>query len=104
MGALSYILFGGAFFLMLGLPMLLLGAGKFWQRLLIALVFTSLGLLMAFGINLEHSSDIKNYNDGVCSCGGHYEFVNASRWRSSTTYYYECDICGHVLETSSAMK
>ena len=46
----------------------------------------------------KHIND-RIYNDGVCTnCGGHYEFVSASRYKQTTYYYYQCDNCEKIIE------
>ena len=72
---------------------------------LVFIIFTSaITALFSFGIIQEADSDIKAWNEGVCTeCGdGHYEFISASSRGigASTTnyYYYKCDSCGNVIE------
>ena len=78
---------------------------KKWLKALIFIIFTSIiASLFSFGIIQEADSDIKAWNEGVCTeCGdGHYEFISASSRGigASTTnyYYYKCDSCGNVIE------
>ena len=39
------------------------------------------------------------WNDGVCTeCGDSWEFVNASRNKNTTTYFWHCNECGVIIE------
>lgn len=53
---------------------------------------------------LNEFEEQKIWNNGICTCGGEYKFINGSRYRNTTTYYYECDNCGDVLELQRHMK
>lgn len=44
------------------------------------------------------------WNDGICECGGTYELSAASQYRTSKSFYYTCDTCGHIEEFFSLMK
>lgn len=69
------------------------------------LLAAALTALFAGGFTLEDYGDRREWNGGQCPyCGGKYEFVNASRYRNNTTYYYECDNCGDIIETGRSMK
>lgn len=50
----------------------------------------------------ENAND--RWNNGVCECGGTYELSAASQYRSSKSFYYTCDECGHTEEFSHLMK
>ena len=43
-------------------------------------------------------------NDFDSDCGGEYQFSGATKWRTSESFYYTCDKCGHTEEFSSIMK
>ena len=40
------------------------------------------------------------YNDGICSCGGTFQYEQAVGHRYNTYYLYICDKCGRTIETS----
>ena len=65
-------------------------------------------LTITFGITTLIYQDAKNadkrWNNGVCECGGTYEFSAASKYRASESFYYTCDKCGHTEEFSHLMK
>lgn len=66
-------------------------------------------LVVTFGFTCgmyhECSSAIDRWNNGVhVDCGGAYQFSGATKYRTSTSYYYTCDKCGHTEEFPSIMK
>lgn len=65
-------------------------------------------LAVACGVMTLIYKDAENANDrwnnGVCECGGTYELSAASQYRTSKTFYYTCDNCGHTEEFSNLMK
>lgn len=65
-------------------------------------------LAITFGITALIYQDAKNadkrWNNGVCECGGTYEFSAASKYRTSESFYYTCDKCGHTEDFSHLMK
>lgn len=59
---------------------------------------------MAFGIGYlglkaQRNADNKAWNNGICAeCEkGHYQYKEAIG-QSSTSFLYECDNCGHMIE------
>ena len=68
--------------------------------IILSLVLTA---FFAGMFTLEHMGDESTWNNGKCIiCGGEYNFVNADRYRNHTTYYYECEDCGHIIELGHA--
>ncbi len=67
-----------------------------------------LALAISFGVTVLIYNDAKNadkrWNNGVCECGGTYEFSAASKYRTSESFYYTCDTCGHTEEFSHLMR
>ena len=65
-------------------------------------------LIAAYGVAALMYTNVKNNNDrwnnGICECGGSYEFSAASKYRTSESFYYTCDTCGHTEEFSHLMK
>ena len=68
---------------------------------LCALVIT-FGVVVLMWKNAENAVD--RWNNGICECGGTYEFSGASNYRTSKYFYYTCDTCGHTEEFSQIMK
>ncbi len=52
----------------------------------------------------EDENAVDRWNDGICECGGTYEFSASSQYRTSEHFYYTCDTCGHTEEFPSLMK
>lgn len=44
----------------------------------------------------EH--DEKEWNNGYCECGGHFEYEQAVGHQYRTSYIYKCDSCGRRIE------
>lgn len=65
-------------------------------------------LVVSYGVMALIYKDVENaenrWNNGVCECGGTYEFSAASKYRTSESFYYTCDKCGHTEEFSHLMK
>ena len=81
-------------------------APKTWGGKIIAIL---VALAIAFGlvtlIYKEAEGNRNRWNNGIhIDCGGEYQFSSATQWRSSKTYYYTCDKCGHTEEFSSLMR
>lgn len=80
-------------------------APETWRGKIIAIL---IALAIAFGlatlIYKEAEGNRNRWNNGYCECGGQYQFSSATQWRSSKTYYYTCDKCGHTEEFSSLMR
>lgn len=53
---------------------------------------------------LEEYGNQEVWNNGQCECGGTYDFVNASRYRNNTSYYWECNTCGRIIKTNRNMR
>lgn len=65
-------------------------------------------LIATFGMTAMFYQEEENANDrwngGICECGGTYEFSSASKYRTSESFYYTCDTCGHTEEFPRLMK
>lgn len=66
-------------------------------------LYTITSLVIGFGfigmIVWENEASLSVWNDGKCSnCGEELRFVNASRYKFGTYYYYTCDNCGNIIE------
>jgi hypothetical protein len=57
---------------------------------------------MTFFVWVCITVDENLWNNGVCACGGEWEFSNASAvHKHGTSYFYYCDDCGDVIELHS---
>ena len=67
------------------------------------------GLILLIGVALgicawESAIDEESWNNGICSCGGEFEFSNAAhRKNGGNYYYYVCNECSYVIETYNQM-
>lgn len=49
-------------------------------------------------IFILHLVNALKWNDGHCSCGGNWQYVQAVGHRFDTDFLYECDKCGRTYE------
>lgn len=63
-----------------------------WWLLLI------LGISMIFAVFATGCSRSSFWNDGECSCGGHWKYEQAVGHAYTTSYIYQCDECGSIIE------
>lgn len=61
----------------------------------LGIIITVIILIFALIFAL-HNSDEKKYNNGICECGGHYEFTAVGGGKM-TSYVFECDKCHRVI-------
>ena len=84
----------------------------FCKTILITLTVVAVLALIA-GLTLavhkiEYSMNEDAWNNGICECGGKFEFVNASSVKgagtSYTYYFYSCNDCGNVIKMDFVMR
>lgn len=82
------------------------GKIKPWINAIIGVaVAVAFGFAMTGIMWAEDAHNRNIYNNGICSlCSGEYHFSGGSEYRTSHTYYYTCESCGHTIETNSLMK
>lgn len=61
---------------------------------------------IVFGIarlvfHFREKEDNARWNNGVCECGGNYEYEQAVGHRVDTSYIYKCEQCNRRIEVSS---
>lgn len=74
-----------------------------WQVRLIVIVICAflLGGVATWQAYKETQSATDAWNNGYCQCGGKRRLVDVTRIRNgSTTYYWECDKCYAIFETT----
>lgn len=76
------------------------------KRLVTAILATTIFAgIFGGGFYIEEVRDNNNWNNGYCpNCGIHWTFSGGSRYRSSVKYYYTCENCYTVIETSHIMR
>ena len=71
-------------------------------------ISTVLIVILIVGVTIGLKYERKVWNDGYCSCGGHWEYVDSESqlhktkdtfW-TSTSYIYKCDRCGKMYKFS----
>lgn len=71
-----------------------------WKKIftiIISIIITS-GVFLSINY-IEASSDKGKWNNGICDCGGKFEFSNAQHIRNGgTLYYWSCPDCHNVIE------
>lgn len=52
------------------------------------------------GLKGQRKADNKTWNNGICvECEkGYYQYKEAIGHKSSSSFLYECDNCGHMIE------
>ena len=73
----------------------------FWLRFLKALFITLLiGTLIGSALYFDWAGDESEWNDGKCECGGNWNLFDITDYRNNTTYYYQCEECEKLFESS----
>ena len=63
-----------------------------------SVIIVILWLLVSFGAWSQGNNNAKNWNNGFCECGTHWELNAVSEYRGSTTKYYTCPNCHKEIE------
>ena len=78
---------------------------KIRNKIIASVGVLAVALALMCGMYAEHENDYNRWNNGIhIDCGGEYQFSGATEWRTSESFYYTCDKCGHTEEFSSIMK
>lgn len=64
----------------------------------IIVVLASLTLLVIGLVRCSHNADAAEWNNGYCTCGGHWRYEQAVGHQYGTSYIYKCDECGKRIE------
>ncbi len=78
-----------------------------WKRNIITVILAfAIGFSIGGLLTLEHITDEQTWNNGYCACGGEWELIDVEKGRrnSSTTYYYTCKECEHLISTHKNFK
>ena len=66
---------------------------------LIAIVFIIFVVgVLVFACRCENNEDKRDWNDGYCECGGHWEYEQSVGHQYRTSYVFKCDKCGKHIE------
>ena len=63
--------------------------------ILLCVIAVAIGLII-----WSNKVESDRWNNGYCSCGGHYEYTQAVGHAYTTSYIYTCDKCGNTVELS----
>jgi hypothetical protein len=70
-----------------------------WEEFITSVVSVISVIILVLIISLGVSKvDDRLWNNGQCSCGGKWEYVQPIGHAYSTYYLYECDACGKTKE------
>ena len=75
---------------------------EIWAPLVLLIVVFVIVCLFCRSCTRIH--DENAWNNGVCSCGGKYEYQQAVGHYYSTDYIYKCNKCGDIIELSKLQK
>lgn len=65
-------------------------------------IFVAMTFFVWVCVTGQNAMDEELWNNGVCACGGEWEFSNASAvHKHGNSYFYFCDDCGDVIELHS---
>ena len=71
----------------------------------IVALFITLSILIAvWGADQDRQTEERLWNNGVCSCEGHYQLFDIERHRGDEYYYYKCDKCNGIFKTTHYFK
>ena len=68
--------------------------------LIIIAAILVLTLIIACSYQFKKGED--QWNNGYCSCGGHWEYEQTIEDEDNITYIYHCDNCGKTIEIKEA--
>lgn len=102
-----FIITGIAMTLIVGVFMALMltsGMRDGWKRNVATII---VALVIGFGISgllcLEEQANVKAWNNGHCEeCGGEWHLAGTTKSRNngSTRYYWECEECNNLIDTT----
>ncbi len=108
-----------AMFIITGLFMTVIGGWFFglmftsgmkdgWKRNVATIIIS---FAFGFGVSgllcLEHQANVDTWNNGYCEeCGGEWHLVDVvkSRNNGGTRYYWECEDCYNIIDTTTRFK
>ena len=93
---------------LVGLPvgwLFAMGLDKWWGKVLSFVICCSIFFSIGAMVGQQHVNDCDTFNNGVCvRCGGEYHMSGATQGpMGSKTFYYTCQDCGGIIETTSLM-
>lgn len=65
-------------------------------QLILSIAFLA-GIIIGV-VKCSKEQEEKEWNNGYCECGGHFEYEQAVGHQYRTSYIYKCDSCGRRIE------
>ena len=66
---------------------------------LLIVIFVVIILVLIAIYSYQYEKNKSQWNNGYCSCGGHWEYTQAKEDEDGhTSYIYTCDNCGKTIE------
>ena len=65
---------------------------------LLIIIFAVIIIILIAIYGHEYEKNKSEWNNGYCSCGGHWEYEQSVEDGDNTTYIYHCDNCGKTIE------
>lgn len=65
---------------------------------LLIIIFAIIILVLIIVCSLQYKKNESQWNNGYCSCGGHWEYEQTIEDEDNITYIYRCDNCGKTIE------
>lgn len=65
---------------------------------LLIVIFAVIIIILIAIYGHEYEKNKNEWNNGYCSCGGHWKYKQSVEDGDNTTYIYRCDNCGKTIE------
>lgn len=69
-----------------------------FEIIYVILIGAFIGSVIIGAGKCSKDQDEKEWNNGYCECGGHFEYEQAVGHQYRTSYIYKCDSCGRRIE------
>ena len=69
-----------------------------FEIIYVILIGAFIGSVIMCAVRCSKDQDEKEWNNGYCECGGHFEYEQAVGHQYRTSYIYKCDSCGRRIE------
>ena len=66
----------------------------------LVIILIAIILVLIVFYSQQYEKNKSQWNNGYCSCGGHWEYEQAIEDGDNTTHIYRCDNCGKTIEVN----
>lgn len=75
-------------------------------RVLFWIAFIAMSIItIAWGAaTLQEQTEAKQWNNGICTCEGHYQLFDIEKSKYGKFYYYKCDKCNNIFRSNHCFK